>query len=283
MASKSKITQIIFETTIKKKTSKDETAQKIITSKTNKKTSKNRKSNVSSWDQYDTIQTISEVNNEVWTFNDMENALPSTCQYKIKSAANANIEEKFIIPQQISASNTGNWNTEGCEITENWESTKNCKITEDWVTTEDWPYTDEKKNTCSKIGDLAPNWMNDFRQVERVKKLNENVGRIFGNWKCSTEKLENETVLLGCKYEWKELIVQESLIKYLEKDLVEQREFFRKECNRCHKRERLRVFACYLPSGMEQALQSVWRLEMFELSKKMGKRLYMDVPSKVYG
>ncbi|CAJ0911483.1 14471_t:CDS:2 [Entrophospora sp. SA101] len=135
-------------------------AQKIIASKTGEKTPKDKEINISSWYQYDTIQRTSEVNDEIWTFNDMKNALPSTCQYKIKSAANANTGEKFIIPQQISAVNIGDWNTEGCE------------------STEDWSNTEQKKILTANIRDWAPLWMNDFRQVERVKKSTEKVGQI---------------------------------------------------------------------------------------------------------
>ncbi|CAJ0844683.1 3136_t:CDS:10 [Entrophospora sp. SA101] len=197
-------------------------AQKIIASKTGEKTPKDKEINISSWYQYDTIQRTSEVNDEIWTFNDMKNALPSTCQYKIKSAANANTGEKFIIPQQISAVNIGDWNTEGCE------------------STEDWSNTEQKKILTANIRDWAPLWMNDFRQVERVKKSTEKVGQI-------RYKSEDERMLSYCDNKWQELLGRESLIKYLEseKGLVEQREFFRKKCNKCHKRKTITSFCLY--------------------------------------
>ncbi|CAH1758878.1 7360_t:CDS:10 [Entrophospora sp. SA101] len=170
-------------------------AQKIIASKTGEKTPKDKEINISSWYQYDTIQRTSEVNDEIWTFNDMKNALPSTCQYKIKSAANANTGEKFIIPQQISAVNIGDWNTEGCE------------------STEDWSNTEQKKILTANIRDWAPLWMNDFRQVERVKKSTEKVGQI-------RYKSEDERMLSYCDNKWQELLGRESLIKYLESEKV---------------------------------------------------------------
>ncbi|CAG8642715.1 1736_t:CDS:2 [Acaulospora morrowiae] len=38
----------------------------------------------------------------------------------------------------------------------------------------------------------------------------------------------------------------------------------------------------YRSPTMEQILSSVWRMEMLELSKRVGKRLYLDVGPKVY-
>jgi len=259
---------------IKEKNSKDEMAQKIITSKTGEKTSKDKEINISSWYQYDTIQTISEVNDEIWTFNDMENSLPSTCQYKIKSAANANTGEKFIIQQQISAANIGDWNTES------WESPEDLGTTEDWGSTENFEIIEsslitigsnrniefhrlqsnmkQNKILGANIRDWAPLWINDSRQVERVKKsiekmihivrllVNKKGYIIVGNWVCK-ERSEDERIPSHCENKWQELLSRKSLIKYLEskKGLLEQREFFRKECNKCHKKKSITSFCLY--------------------------------------
>ncbi|CAJ0761164.1 7526_t:CDS:1, partial [Entrophospora sp. SA101] len=59
---------------------------------------------------------------------------------------------------------------------------------------------------------------------------------------------KKERIPSCCKNnKWQEILERESLIKYLESErgLVEQREFFRKECNKCLKKWQITSFFLY--------------------------------------
>ncbi|CAH1766242.1 13852_t:CDS:2, partial [Entrophospora sp. SA101] len=102
---------------------------------------------------------------------------------------------------------------------------------------------------AANMNDLTPLWKLGSYDLERVKKSNKNVGYILvGNWVCFEDRDKKERIPSCCKNnKWQEILERESLIKYLESErgLVEQREFFRKECNKCLKKWQITSFFLY--------------------------------------